>query len=673
MRGRRSDAARFFFARGDEEWARVPISYLVKLALADVVGSAPDLPPAIRQTGKRLLRHFSNDNTSPETHSFHVVPAAGGVGLGRALARETAKRFLLTHLLTLYANERFQMAAHGQRAEIYFAPHPPVRQKELNEWVSDAFYRDLFMSPCLSGWDEGEAKQQYMHLCHQVLSRSQLNGVAKLREAGIITSNLVVLPNLSNISLANNGTHVSLGSRRLAGALADPASGFAAAHEKRLGDLAIKVVEHFLPLFVGTFSAAPYRLDFADFHAERALGFLPHELDYTHLRMLWRRWRKKARLKIFGQPVTPFGPIWLDRALGRVPGLRGDLVPDFRLIDYPVALLSTDQSPALDGALGSEGRLKQDLAALGVFDARMALYLPFRLRQFEAAGFSGFEGRHYSLFEGFEEDLAPAVDLQLLVVALAFKLMALGRVDHAHIPDDPTVESERRQIFFAAAIGIPTVFVRRDTPNAFLRGIVARTRGVRASRRYPGYLRVPIEEYRRSLLRLLREEAADLIEALGLAGALRDLALRLDEPDERSTAARLTRAILAGAGVRSPLHADARAFNLAAERYYRGRLRRRHLAEALGLLEQDLRLLDRAGGHGTGAAALRAAVGDRAPGDVVAAATSAILGARAAPADVARLIHLLLISIHHGCSAADAVLGGGVGREADPAPVYRTA
>jgi hypothetical protein len=34
--------------------------------------------------------------------------------------------------------------------------------------------------------------------------------------------------------------------------------------------LAIKIVEHFLPLFVGAYSAAPYRLDFADFHPETA-------------------------------------------------------------------------------------------------------------------------------------------------------------------------------------------------------------------------------------------------------------------------------------------------------------------------------------------------------------------------------------------------------------------
>ena len=133
-----------------------------------------------------------------------------------------------------------------------------------------------------------------MCLCHEVLSRSQLNAVAKLREAGIINRDLVVLPNTSNVSLANNGVHISIGSLKLTEALKDPQSGFTHAEEKLFSDLVVKIVEHFLPLFVGTYSAAPYRLGFSDFHPEKVLGFLPHELDYTHLRMVWRRWKKQG-------------------------------------------------------------------------------------------------------------------------------------------------------------------------------------------------------------------------------------------------------------------------------------------------------------------------------------------------------------------------------------------
>lgn len=592
--GPRSDIGRFVCNSPEgEELLRVPVSYLIKLALADAVGDDPSLPPAVQTTGRRLMEHYLSDNTSPETFSFHVVPLEPTNGLGRALARETAKRFLLTQLLTLYANGKFGLEESGQEALVCFAPHPPVRQKELNGLISDSFYREMFMSPCLSGWDQGEKKHRYMHLCHQVLSRSQLNAVAKLREAGIIVNNLVVLPGVSSTSLANNGTHVSLGSRRLSALLADAGSGFGAAEEKFVGDLAIKAFEHFLPLFVGTYSAAPYRLGFTDFHPEKALGFLPHQLDYTHLRMLWRRWRKKADLAVCGHALTPFGPEWLDRPLSRLFALKGDFVPDFRLIDYPVALLSTCSSPAFDGRPGNQERLKADLADLGVFDSQMSLYLPYRQRQYAAIGFSGFEGRHYSLFADLEADLGSAVNLQVLVTALMFKYMAQGCLTHRQIPDDPVTESERRQIFFGAAIGLPTFFVRRNSRNLFLRKVLKRTRKVRVSRRYPGYLRVPTHEYRRALLSLLLDDAADLIEALGLAETLRELSLHLEAAERFGAAGRLTRGILEEAGAVDPLRLPAREFNLAAEKYYRETLRRRQFAEGLALLENDLLALER--------------------------------------------------------------------------------
>ena len=290
--GNRTDIERFLYRDNGHDCLRIPISYLLKLSLADAIDHRHSLPAIIREQGFALLDHFLCDNTSPETFSFHVQSLGQEKGRGNALVRETAKRFLFTQLLVMHANARFGLADSGQRAMVFFSPHPPQRQKKLNSCISDAFYRELFMNPCLSGWNKGESKQEYMHMCHRVLSRSQLNAVAKLREAGIITSNLVVLPNTSNISLANNGIHVSLGSRKLGALMGDPASGFAAPEEKYVGDLVIKILEHFLPLFVGTYSAAPHRLDFTDFHPEKALGFLPHELDFTHLRMIWRRWKK---------------------------------------------------------------------------------------------------------------------------------------------------------------------------------------------------------------------------------------------------------------------------------------------------------------------------------------------------------------------------------------------
>ena len=671
--GRRSDAGRFFVTGADGcAQLRLPISYLLKLSLADLLGSQK-LPEALESTGRRLMGHYLNDNTSPETFSFHVVPLTSRGRMGRALARETSKRFLFTQLLVMYANESFGLRESGQRAMVYFAPHPPVRQKELNDQVADAFYRELFMSPCLAGWDRGEEKHRYMQLCHQVLSRSQLNAVAKLREAGIITSNLVVLPNVSNVSLANNGTHVSLGSRKLGRLLGDPASGFTQAHEKYVGDLTIKMAEHFLPLFVGSYSASPYRLGYTDFHPERALGFLSHELDYTHLRMLWRRWRKKASLSVMGQPVTPFGPPWIDKMVSGIFRLKGDFVPDYRLVDYLICLMSTPQSPALNGRVGNSDKLKKDLAELGVFDSQMSLYLLYKLREFGVMGFSGFEGRHYSQFDSLQDDLGQATDLQMLINALAFKYMATGALSHAEIPDDPTLESERRQIFFAAAIGNPTFMVRKDSANCFLQRIIERTREVRPSRRYPGYLRVKVGEYRLALLHLLREEAGDLIEMMGLEETIADLEQRLIDPENCSAAGKLTKGILGELNASAPMRVPADDFNRGAERYYRGGLRRRHMEEGIAILEQDFRDLDRAAGQGGALerATLHALGEEGGSAAFLSGVRGELLNERLDAGSLRRLINLTLLTVTRDQAAAEELMQRRNHHADHTAPVYR--
>jgi hypothetical protein len=588
---KRKDSGKFFGVRNGQQVLRIPVSYLLKISLAEAIAADPLPPPVVQAMGEKLLSHFSSDNTSPEIHSFHPVVLSPVAGMGKAAARETSIRFLLSQLLVLYANHRFQLLESGQETFLYFAPHPPVRQQALNEMIPDAFYRELFMNPCLSGWDRGEEKHQYMILCHQVLSRSQLHSVAKLKEAGIITRNLIVLPNISNTSLANNGTHISLGSRRLTRLLKENHPEFGPEEEKFVGDLVIKIFEHFLPLFVGTYTAAPYRLEFWDFHPERVMAFLPHELDYTHLRMIWRRWQKKANLKFLGHPFTPFGPNWLDRMISRIFQFRGDFIPDFRLIDYPVCMMSTPQSPALNGALGNDLRLKNDLADLGIYDARMSLYLLYRLRQYSAMGFSGFEGRHYSIFERLMDDMGEAATLQTLITALAFKYVLQGELTHERIPDEPTLESERRQIFFGSAIGIPTFFVRKDTRNEFLLRILRKTERTRPSHRYPGYIRVYNREYRRALMRVLKEDGRDLIEMMNLQEIIRRLEARIENPDD-SAQGRITEGILGVAGASSPLKLSGAEFNQAAERYYRHTLRRRQVEEALLLLEDEFKKID---------------------------------------------------------------------------------
>ncbi len=586
-KGLRSDAHKYTVNRAGAEYVRVPVSYLLKLALSDAISSFPVPPDMVRQKGLCLMGCFTNDNSSPETHSFRVN-FAGRDGIGRAAAREMSRRFLLTQLLTAYANESYRLRENGQEVFVYFSPHPPVRQKLLNSCISDAFYRELFMSPCLSGWAEGEKKHAYMHLCHEVLSRSHLNAVVKLKEAGIITNDLVVLPSTSNISLANNGTHLSQGSRKLGSLLGNPSSGFTSLHEKYVSDLVVKIVEHFLPLFVGTYSASPYRIDFNDFHPERVLGFLSHELDFTHLRMLWRRWRKKADIRVFKHSITPFGPPWLDTLVSSIFRLRGDCIPDFRLIDYLVCLMSTEKSPALNGIPGNSAPLKRDLAELGVFHPSMSLYLFFKAREYDMMGFSGFEGRHYSLFEGFEQDFGKAALLQSFITSLAFRYICEGKVTHRHIPDTPFIESERRQVIFNAAIGIPTFYVKADTGNLFLKSIIMNTVGVRTSRRYPGYVRVKVEHYREALIKILKEDSGPLPEVFDMSSHLNDLAERIGGKNGTSVASRLINGVVKKAGARKALDLNSEVFNLAAEQYYRENLRRKHLRESFLFFADDL-------------------------------------------------------------------------------------
>jgi hypothetical protein len=169
--------------------------------------------------------------------------------------------------------------------------------------------------------------------------------------------------------------------------------------------------------------------------------------------------------------------------------------------------------------------------------------------------------------------------------------MASGQVRHRHIPDSPVVESERRQIFFGMAIGIPTFYVRKNTRNRFLLKILKLTDRVRSSRRYPGYLRIYHQNYCLALLKLLREDAADLIEMFRFAPLLDELQERIEQP-RHSAAGRLIGEI--AGGTKAAMAMDASEFNRAAETYYREKLRRQHVEQSFNLLKGDLQQLESA-------------------------------------------------------------------------------
>lgn len=641
----RSDVQRFRCIHKGEAQLRLPISYLLKLSLANIISTGETLSPVLFKIGKSLLDNFVSDNTSPEVLSFNIPTATQG-RIGDLAAKETARTLLFSQLLIQYANKGFGLEASGQKCLLYSAPHAPYRQKMLNDVVPDGFYRHLFMSPCLSGWDKGGEKYRYMELCHKTLSRSQLNTISKLKDAGIITNNLIVLPNTSNTCLANNGTHVSLGSKLLTSFASDQESMFTAGVEKYYGDLVIKIVEHFLPLSVNTYSSSPYRLDFADFHPEKVLGFLPHELDYTHLRMIWRRWKKKAGISFMGRTFTPFGPRWLDETLAGLLQLKGDLIPDFRLIDYLITLMSTETCPGLNGMVGNHERLKDELSEMGIFDSRMSMYLLYRQRIFSASGYSGFEGRSYSLFHSVQDDMAEAVDMQNLVTALACRYIQEGKINHHDIPDQPSVESERRQIFFAGAVGIPTFYVRADTGNRLLRKILTNVRSQRNSLRYSGYVRVKIADYKLALLQTLETDGADLIEQMGLAPRIQSLRKRLTD-NTTSAYGKIISAVQDDlARNRTPLNVSASEFNCATEHYYRTGLKQQHLGEYISIFIEDCKRMEQLEDPHF-KQVMATITQDMSGADFVSKHQASIIEENAAPETLAQLLRIALAIINH--------------------------
>lgn len=589
----RKDKDSFIIQEDGKEFLRIPVSYLLKLALADSLDSRTYIHQIIRNTGIKFLDSFLNDNTSPEIVSFFPVKEYDGKNSAENIKNQTLKSYLLTQLLILYANKKFELSSYGQDVSIYFSPHPPIRQKKLNELITDSFYRELFMSPCLSGWDKGEEKHSYMNLCHQVLSRSSLNSILKLKEAGIVSGDRVYLKGISNISLANNGTHISIGSRKLSDIVKSGDKSYTPLHEKYYGDLVIKIFEHFIPLFTGTYSASPYRLSFHDFHPEKILGFLSHELDFTDLRMIWRKWQNKADIKIMGNPVLPFGPEWFETSLSKMFKMQGDYVSDYRMIDFPVSLLSTDESPLLNGLQGNDDRLKKDLASMGIFDEKMSVYTLYRMRSNAVNGFSGFEGRYYSLFESLNNDLEKAAEMQTLITAMAWKYIINEDITHDHIPDTPEIESERRQIIFASSIGLPSFYVRKKTSSSMMQKILSKTKNIQNSGRYPGYLKIKTSDYVKALSDIVKADSADLIESMNLENTIRDLDQKITEPKENSASGRLTSGILKKAGAKNPLKISADEFNLCAEQYYREDLRNKHLDEAFESLIEEFASIEK--------------------------------------------------------------------------------
>jgi hypothetical protein len=174
---------------------------------------------------------------------------------------------------------------------------------------------------------------------------------------------------------------------------------------------------------------------------------------------------------------------------------------------------------------------------------------------------------------------------------LAYHYMLQGTVTHGDIPDNPTLESERRQFFFGAAIGIPTLYLHHKSGNRLMHRILKYCRNTRRSRRYRGFLRIPGIEYQLALVRLLHHDGRDLVEMLRLGHVLDDLEQRIVHPKSNAVSHRIVQRI-AGGPKRLALKSSGREFNRAAETYYREDLRRQHTQEAYSVFRGAVQALD---------------------------------------------------------------------------------
>jgi signal transduction histidine kinase len=172
---------------------------------------------------------------------------------------------------------------------------------------------------------------------------------------------------------------------------------------------------------------------------------------------------------------------------------------------------------------------------------------------------------------------------------------------------------------------------------------------VRSSHRYSGYNRIYNIEYRRALLDIIRNDAADIIEMLGMRETIRDLGYRINEPDHFSAAGKLTRGILNQAHAKSPMNLQADTFNLAAEKYYRTVLREQHIREAFDILREDIVKLDQAvsGISHEMRNLLHSILQGKNPASFMETAQSEVILGTTEPQTLEKLVYLILAYTHY--------------------------
>ena len=161
---------------------------------------------------------------------------------------------------------------------------------------------------------------------------------------------------------------------------------------------------------------------------------------------------------------------------------------------------------------------------------------------------------------------------------------------------------------------------------------------------------------------MLKDDAPELIEMGKLHDTIRDLADRIDEDGRDSVANRLTRRICEAAGVSSPMALTADEFNAAAEIFYRERLKREQMGQALDQWSEQVRQLDAMSAWRSGHfnQALFAVLKGRDASSFISTVRSAVIAEELPLAAVTRLIHLMLLTISHMRRQSEVVSVGGM-------------
>lgn len=100
-----------------------------------------------------------------------------------------------------------------------------------------------------------------------------------------------------------------------------------------------------------------------------------------------------------------------------------------------------------------------------------------------------------------------------------------------------------------------------------------------------------VKEYQLALIRLIRSDGADLIEAFRMGRVVDDLEKRIERPMDFSAYGRLTRGIM-GDESGSPMAMSGRKFNRRAEVFYGDTLRQAHILQGFEQLGKAMEEMD---------------------------------------------------------------------------------